>query len=59
MSERRFVVGVLADSGHLGLYQTVPELAAGAAREAAAAEEALTRPSAASSAATLPKSVPR
>jgi len=41
MSERLFAVGVLADIGHLVLYQTVPELAAGAAREAAAAEEAL------------------
>lgn len=41
MGERLFVVGVLADVGHLVLYQTVPELAAAAAHEAEAAGEAI------------------
>ncbi len=41
MSERMFVIGVLADIGHLVLYQTVPELAALAQREADAGAEAL------------------
>lgn len=41
MSERMFVIGVLADIGHLVLFQTVPELAALAQREADATAEAL------------------
>ena len=41
MAERLFVIGVLADIGHLVLYQTVPELAAMARREAETGKEAL------------------
>lgn len=39
--ERLFVIGVLADTGHLVMYQTVPELAAAARREARASDEPL------------------
>lgn len=39
--ERLFVIGVLADTGHLVMYQTVPELAAAARREAEASGEPL------------------
>ena len=41
MGERLFVIGVLSDIGHLVLYQTVPELAAMAQREADAGKDAL------------------
>lgn len=39
--ERLFLIGVLADTGHLVMYQTVPELAAAARREAEARGEPL------------------
>lgn len=41
MGERLFVIGVLSDIGHLVLYQTVPELAAMAQREADAGKDTL------------------
>ena len=41
MAERLFVIGVLSDIGHLVLYQTVPELAAMAQREADAGRDTL------------------
>ena len=41
MGERLFMIGVLSDIGHLVLYQTVPELAAMAQREADAGKDAL------------------
>lgn len=41
MGERLFVIGVLSDIGHLVLYQTVPELAAMAQREAEAGKDTL------------------
>ena len=41
MGERLFVIGVLSDIGHLVLYQTVPELAAMAQREADAGRDTL------------------
>lgn len=41
MSERLFVIGVLSDIGHLVLYQTVPELAAMAQRQAEAGQDTL------------------
>ncbi|HNC67754.1 MAG TPA: HDOD domain-containing protein, partial [Thauera aminoaromatica] len=39
--ERLFLIGVLADTGHLVMYQTVPELAAAARLAAQAGDEAL------------------
>ena len=39
--ERLFLIGVLADTGHLVMYQTVPELAAAASLAAQAGDEAL------------------